>query len=369
MSGVCRECARRAWLLAKLGRRLDRELRRYEQSSFYALLELSDTELIEAIGGNCRAELHSAYAAWQPTPAAPERQPRALCRHHAAYPRSLREDALSPHSFGLRGGGIERLRGLLDEKIVAIVGTRTASDYGMEVARELARGLAASGVTVASNFDEGISSAVLGGALEADGAPLAVMSSGVERCTPAWRAPLYRRLLEHGCSIAESCASSRRRRWWQAASARTLALLSQLVIVVEATDEPYELACANVALARARYVAAVPGRVSSPGSAGTHRLLMAGARLVRGAQDALDVLYGVGIYRVPGPTLDPLELQPHVASVLEMVSRGQDTPAKLVAHGANSAEVAVALAELELCGALSRGDAGRYLPSGSVLAG
>ena len=158
---------------------------------------------------------------------------------------------------------------------MAIVGTRTASDYGMEVARELARGLAASGVTVATNFAEGIPSAVLAGALEADGATLAVMSASVERCTPAWRTPLYRRVLERGCSIAEYHASSRTRRWWPYASARTLALLAQLVVVVEATDKPGDLACANVALSRARHVAAIPGRISSPVSKGTNRLLNA----------------------------------------------------------------------------------------------
>ncbi|HTA96704.1 MAG TPA: DNA-processing protein DprA [Solirubrobacteraceae bacterium] len=366
MSGVCQECARRAWLLAKLGGRLDREIQRHDQSSFWSLLELPDLELIEAVARHRRAELHAAYAEWQPPPRCRDGQPQALCRHHAAYPRSLREDALSPHSFELRGG-VERLRGLLEEKVVAIVGTRRASDYGMQVARELARGLAASGVTVASDFAEGIPSAALAGALEADGAPLAVMSAGVERCTPAWHAPLYRRVLESGCSMAESHASSRTRRWWAYASARTLGLLAQLVIVVEAADKPWDLACANVASSRARYVAAVPGRVSSPGSRGTNQLLVNGARLVRGPQDALDVLYGVGIYEASHQSLTALDLQPRLANVLELVGGGQDTLAKLAAGGIHSDEVAVALTELELRGLLSRGDGGRYVPCASVL--
>jgi DNA processing protein len=252
---------------------------------------------------------------------------------------------------------------------VAIVGTPTASDYGMQVARELGRGLAASGITIASDFAEGIPSAAFTGALEADGAPLAVMNASVERCTPAWRASLYRRVLERGCSIAESHASSRTRRWWKHASARTLALLAQLVIVVEASDEPWDLACANVAFSRARHVAAVPGRVSSARSRGTNRLLMNGARLVRGPQDALDVLYGVGIYDATGQSLAALDLQPQLANVLELVGGGQDTPAKLAASGERPEDVALALSELELCGLLSRGDGGRYVPCGSALAG
>jgi DNA processing protein len=368
MSGICQECARRAWLLAKLGSRLDRQIESHDQSSFWSLLELPDLELIHAIARNRQGELHTTYAEWQPAPRCRDEQPQALCRHHVAYPRSLRDDALSPYSFELRGG-IERLRGLLEEKTVAIVGTCKASDYGMEVARELARGLAASGITVVSEFAEGIASAVLAGTLEADGAPLAVMSASVERCTPAWHAPLYRRVLEHGCSIAESHSSSRTRRWWSYASARTLALLAQLVIVVEATDKPEDLACANVAISRARHVAAVPGRVSSPGSRGTNQLLAHGARLVRGPQDALDVLYGVGIYEAADRTLADLDLHPRLASVLDLVGDGQDRPAKLSASGRRSEDVAVALAELELLGLLSRGDGGRYIPCASVLMG
>jgi len=368
MSGICQECARRAWLLAKLGGQLDREIERHDQSSFWSMLELPDLDLIDAIGRHRRAELHAAYADWQPTPRSRDGQLQGLCRHHAAYPRSLHEDTLSPHSFELRGGA-ERLRGMLQEKVVAIVGTGTASDYGMEVARELARGLGASGVTVASDFAEGIPSAALAGAIEVDGTPLAVMRGSTGRCTPASLAPLYRRLLERGCSIAECRASSRRRRWWQYGGARTLALLAQLVIVVEAADDPWDLACANVAFSRATHVAAVPGRVNSPGSRGTNQLLMNGARLVRGPQDALDVLYGVGIYEAPHPSLAALDLRPRLANLLELVGGGQDTLAKLEASGARSDEVAAALTELELCGLLSRGDGGRYVPCVSILAG
>jgi DNA processing protein len=367
MSGTCQECARRAWLLAKLGTQLDRAIGRHEQSSFWSVLELPDLELIDAVGRQRRTELHTAYAEWRPPPSSRGgQQPQALCRHHAAYPRSLREDPLAPHSLELRGG-VECLRGILDEKVVAIVGTRAASDYGMEVARELARGLAACGITIASEIAEGIPSAALAGALEADGAPLAVMRAGVERCTPAWCGPLYRNILEHGCSVAESYPSSRTRRWWQYASARTLALLAELVIVVEAKDQPSDLACANVALSRARHVAAVPGRVSSPGSTGANWLLMNGAQLVRGPQDALDLLYGVGIYEATNQPLGAIDLQPRLARVLELVGAGQDTLAKLAAGDAYSDDVVMALAELELCGLLSRGDGGRYVPRGFIL--
>lgn len=163
--------------------------------------------------------------------------------------------------------------------------------------------------------------------------------------------------------IAETCESPRMRHWWQYASARTLALLADMVIVVEAAERPAELACANVAWSRARHVAAVPGRVSSPASQGTNSLLMDGARLIRGTQDALDVLYGVGVHAAPpAESAESMMLRPQVTRVLEQVSCGEDTLAKLTACGTSSEEISVALAELELCGLLSRGDGGRYVP-------
>jgi DNA processing protein len=366
MKGVCSQCARRSWLLAKLGVRLDFRTRNIE--CFWSLLELSDQDLIEAIGGRRREELHAAYEAWEPaqisTQAPGEESLESVCMHHPAYPAILRGDALAPRTLSMRGG-TRRLKGMLDEKVVAIVGTRRATDYGMEIARELARGLAASGVTVASGLGEGIPSAVQTGTLEAPAKPLCVIAGSLTRCSPAWCAPLYRRIVGEGCAISElpGSASPRGRAWWQAASDRSLALLAQLTIVVEAGEHPRELACARVAWTRGRYVAAVPGRVSSPASKGTNALLMSGARLVRDTQDALDTLYGVGA-RIAGETkLGRPALEPRLASVLERVGRGEDTLGKLAARGGKTGGLALALTELELRGLLLRGDGGRYVSS------
>jgi DNA processing protein len=366
MRGACAQCRRRAWVLAKLSVRLDFKTRHLPR--LWSLLELPDRDLIEALGGRQRTELLEAYAQWEPEPVQAETEMVTVCRHHAAYPGNLREHALAPHVLSVRGG-VDRLSGMLDEQVVAIVGTRRASDYGMETARGLARGLAACGVTVASGLAEGIPSAVHSGALEAQGSTLTVMAAGVDRCSPAWSRGLYNRIVDSGCAISEAPSHPRAHRWWEPARARTLALLSQLVIVVEADDYPWELACAGVAQAQGRPVAAVPGRISSPASRGANSLLMGGARLVRSPQDALDLLYGVGMRRAPDSPLRPAELDPWLRTVLERVGGGEDTVAKLVACGQRSAEVTLALTELELGGLLLRGDAGRYVPSAGAGAG
>ncbi len=367
MKSVCPQCARRTWLLAKLGVRLD--FRARDLDRFWSLLELSDRDLIEAIGGRRRADLHEAYEAWEPVPMPTDKSVESLCKHHPVYPSILRGDPLAPHTLYLQGG-MERLTDMLNVKVVAIVGTRRPTDYGMEVARGLACGLAASGVTVASGFGEGIPSAVQAGVLEAHSKPLSVIAGNLTRCSPVWCTPLHRRVVGNGCAISELQPSpdQRIRAWWRPGSVRTLALLAQLTIVVEAGEHPRELACARVTSARGRDVAAVPGRVSSPASKGTNALLMNGGKLVRGIQDALDVLYGADARPVDVQVHKSQALGPRLARVLEQVSRGQDTLAKLTTRDAKPGDLALALTELELRGLLLRGDGARYLPSTNTVA-
>ena len=155
------------------------------------------------------------------------------------------------------------------------------------------------------------------------------------------------------CDIREAIGPARERRWWRPARARTLALLAQLVIVVEAGEHPCELACAHIARHEAGTVAAVPGRVSSPASKGTNALLMGGAQLVRSPQDALDLLYGVrdADGRRAREQASASSSSPDLRTVLEQVGarQGHDG-AKLTARGCEPDEIALALAELELTG-------------------
>jgi DNA processing protein len=262
-------------------------------------------------------------------------------------------------------GGAQRLARLLDEPVVAIVGARAASDYGMEVAHALARGLAASGVTVLGALAEGIGAATHEGALHVDGPTVTVMPGGLDVCYPAGRRALYRRIREHGCAISEHPPGVPTSRWCHPLRARILAALAQLTIVVEAEEQPGALAAAHLAQASGGLVGAVPGRVGSPLAAGPHALLTEGAGLVRSAEDALDLLYSVGARPTASPPAPPPPAAPaldeRLRAVLDQVSTGRDTLEKLTGTGVHMQETALALAELELRGALGRGDGGRYV--------
>jgi DNA processing protein len=365
-SGACGNCLRRSWLLTALSGSLDYCAR--DPVRFFKLLALEDLELLQALGGRRRRDLSARYAEFDPTEPQSATGVQAICTHSPDYPRALRAYAgAAPHALHFTGA-VKLLRELCAQPAVAIVGTRRATDYGMAMARSLARGLAATGITVTSGFDEGIPAAVHAGALEVNGPTLTVMPGGLDVCRPASRRALYERLMSSGSAVSELPCGFLAPRWGRLARDRVAIALAGLVIVVEAEDTPVELASAHMTQAAGAVLAVMPGRVTSPASCGTHALLMQGAHLVRGPQDALDLLYGVGERSDTAGQITQIkpELELRLRKTLEQVGAGRDTPAKLTAEQANVGEIVLALTELELLGLLTRGDGGRYVPSQSV---
>ena len=383
---ACQECLRSTWLLSELGGRLDYCCR--DESRLLELLALDDVQLIAAIGGRRRQELRERWEQFElEEPAARPFSAKAgvverVCRHCTGYVEVLRADQGTPRLLHVMGGA-KRLGTLMARPAVAIVGSERPTDYGMEMARSLARGLAASGVTIVSGFANGIAVAAHAGALEAQGPAVAVMAGGVDVVKPAGRRGIYERVTASGCAVAELPCGYRQRRWCEPVRARTVAGLARLTIVIEADDSPRELIGARAARRLGQPVAAVPGRVTSPVSRGTNALLMEGSSLVRDPADALDLLYGVGVSELgtsepdsfqPNVALrprtvlsEPVKLKPRLQTVLEQVGSGRDTPGKLTSDGEDPGETMLALSELELMGLLGRGDGGRYVPRESLI--
>jgi DNA processing protein len=360
---ACRACLRRAWLLATLSGGID--FHRHDPQRLMALLELADEELIAAIGGTRVTATRTHYEAFDPEQAPCSADVRRICRHAPDFPRLLRDLPGAPrllhHARGSRG-----LNELLAAPTVAIVGSRAASDYGMEMAWTLGRGLAAAGVTVLSGLAEGIAAGAHAGALAARGPTLTVTPGGLDVCYPANRRESHARLRATGGAVSELPCGSPVYRWCHPARARIVAGLAQVVIVVEARERAGDLIHATLARRFDRVLAAVPGRVGSTLAQGPHALLRAGATLIRGPQDVLDLLYDVGVRR---PAMPAAELEPALRAVLERVGSGEDTAGKLIRAGAGGGGLLLALAELEARGALKRGDGGRYVPSGDFLGG
>jgi DNA processing protein len=188
-----------------------------------------------------------------------------------------------------------------------------------------------------------------------------VLGGGLDVAAPARRRSLLAQIKRDGTVVSELPCGTQPRRWTAAAATRVVAALAAVTVVVEADDSARELAGARIAQALGRTVAAVPGRLTSRASCGSHVLMREGAQLVRGAGDVLDLLYDAG-QPPQAPHDSQPQLEPRLRAVLERVGAGMDTPQKLIGSGDDPGELLQALSELELMGLLARGDGGRYVP-------
>lgn len=208
-----------------------------------------------------------------------------LTLYDANYPNRLKEIYDPPLALYVRGGP-----SALDEASVAIVGSRRASLYGLEVAERLAYDLALRGVAVVSGVARGIDGAAHRGALKAHGRTVGVLGGGFCRFYPTEHESLAKQMAEHGAVISEypmrmaPLAQNFPRR------NRVISGLSLGVVIVEAAQRSGALITADCALEQGREVFAVPGPITTATSQGTHHLLQQGARLVTSVDDILEEL-------------------------------------------------------------------------------
>jgi DNA processing protein len=200
-----------------------------------------------------------------------------------AYPVGLRTIADPPPLIYVKG---EIRDG--DEKAIAIVGSRSASNYGRRVARDLAQGLAALGFIVVSGMARGIDGTSHESAIQAGGRTIAVLGSGVDRVYPPEHAMLYRQISESGAVISELPMGARPSAFNFPARNRLISGLSLGVVVVEATEKSGSLITASLAVEQGREVFAVPGEAGASRSRGAHRLIRQGAKLVETVNDIIE---------------------------------------------------------------------------------
>jgi DNA processing protein len=273
---------------------------------------------------------------------------RFLRRGDSAYPPLLGQLHDPPLQLYLRG---DASPALLARPAVAIVGARSCSAYGAEVARTLGRELAASGVVVVSGLAHGIDGEAHRGALDAQGPTVAVLGCGIDRYYPRSHADLARRVAAAGLIVSEYPPGVEPAPWRFPARNRVIAGLCLATVVVEARERSGALITADFALELGREVFAVPGEITAARSAGTNNLLRQGAAPLLGVDDVFEALRLERAARSPTPVSPAGEA---VLRVLAEEPRSADELAR--ASGRASAEVAAVLVELELAGLVSEAD-------------
>ena len=185
---------------------------------------------------------------------------------------------------------------------VSIVGSRSATTYGAEVAAELAAVVGRAGVGVVSGAAFGIDQAAHRGAIAVGGSSVAVLACGVDRAYPAAHKNLLDHLTAEGLVVSElapGCAPTRLR---FLARNRLIAGLTRGTVVVEAAVRSGALNTANWASRLNRAVLGVPGPVTSAPSQGVHQLIRSGAAtLVTSGAEVLEVVGVAGEHLVEEP--------------------------------------------------------------------
>ncbi len=243
-------------------------------------------------------------------------------------------------------------------RLVAIVGTRDASPYGLRVAAELARAFVASGIGVISGLARGIDSAAHRAAIESGGNTIAVLGTGIDVPYPAAHRALHASVARTGLVLSEYEPGTPARQGCFPRRNRIIAALARVTIVVEAPFKSGAVNTATQALDLGRTVAAVPGPIDSPKSAGSNLLLREGAQVIASVEDALG-LYGVSRNRP--------ERRPPTGGIEEKVWNAlSDGPANPDTLGARAGlpvrQVLEGVARLELTGLIRQlegGEVGR----------
>lgn len=286
-----------------------------------------------------------------------------LCHGTPDYPPLLTQIEGAPPILVARGNPA-----LAAQNPVAIIGARNASPAGLRLSRQFAATLATAGHAVTSGLARGIDAAAHQAALAANGPTIGVIASGIDIAYPPEHAALQDQIAREGLLLSDvPCGTEPIARRFPARN-RVIAGLSLGVVVAEAAPGSGTLLTATMAIEMGRDVMAIPGSPLDPRSRGCNGLIRDGAILVQDPEDVIELLTGytgAPRYRAPSaptaptPTqnLPPADLAQTLLALLSPTPIPVDELIRLAA--APTAEVQMALIELELAGALHRHAGGR----------
>ena len=201
------------------------------------------------------------------------------------YPVLLKEIADPPQVLYVRGKLLPQ-----DNYAVAVVGTRTPTEYGRRVTRELVAGLVAAGLTVVSGLARGIDGEAHQAAMAAGGRTIAVLAHGLDRIYPQEHEELANQITQHGALITEWPAGRRIDKTNFVQRNRIISGLSLGAVVIEGKSRSGTKITARFAAEQGREVFAVPGPVNSVMSQAPMELIQTGAKLVTKVEDILEEL-------------------------------------------------------------------------------
>jgi len=200
-----------------------------------------------------------------------------------AYPAFLKEIHQPPAILYYKGNFIK------EPLQIAMVGSRKADRYGLDVAERIASQFSMANVPVVSGLAKGVDAAAHKGAILYQGGTIAVQGCGIDRVYPRENKTLAEEILAHpkGCIVTEFPIGSEPAAWHFPMRNRIISGLANGVVIVQAARKSGAYITVETALEQGRDVFAIPGQIYNPLSEGPHQLLQEGAQLITCADDVL----------------------------------------------------------------------------------
>ena len=209
-----------------------------------------------------------------------------------------------------------------DDKLVAIVGTRHASEGGRRYTHALAGKLAEAGLIVVSGMAEGIDAAAHKGALDAGGRTVAVWGTPLNLVYPPSNRELAERIKEKGLVYSEYLPEDQPSPSNFPERNRIVSGLSEAVIVIEAGRKSGALITAHYCIEQGRELFAVPGPPYSPRSIGCNQLIKEGARLLTDIDDLFNELPRLCSAVTAGKLKQTIDLTDTERTLVDMLAQG-----------------------------------------------
>lgn len=273
---------------------------------------------------------------------------KLLTCEDSAFPAHLNALPHLPHLLYFLGNLEER-----DRNAIAVVGTRSLSNYGRDCAQKFSFQLAHAGFTIVSGLARGIDAIAHEAALAANGRTIAVLGSGLNHISPPENVKLARRIIDsgNGAVVSQFPMGKTPDRKTFPIRNHVISGLSQGVLVVEGARQSGSLITAKIAAEQDRQVFAVPGQIDRPNSAGPNALIQDGAKMVTRVEDILSELSTdlPETSPAPEPTKPAAILSGDERKIHEILAAGELTSDEIIAKsGLPSSTVLATLLKLEM---------------------
>lgn len=269
------------------------------------------------------------------------------------YPKNLRTiDDLPPVLF-VRG----EIRNE-DANALAIIGTRTATQYGKAVAEKFAFELATNGITIVSGLARGIDTKAHIGALKAKGRTIAVLGCGIDIYYPRENRNLYAEIAKNGAVITEFNLGTQPWAYNFPKRNRIISGLALGVLAIEAKSISGVFNTVQWAADQGRDVFAIPGDIRSKASEGTNQLIKDGAKPVSTSQEILEYL-GFAVKKIEKQAIPLSEKEQKILEVINTEPLYVDQIAEITKQDIPS--LLTTLLDLEMKGLVNQLPGKRYI--------